>query len=117
MNEPSPRFAAAFVRSVAVLALEADAQVAWTSQLAKHHVPLIDELALEFDEGIRLLPIFVERGWLNDEARPVLAQLDEQLDAMSGQHNAHLWHAEALVSRAEWDRVRTLARIALTRLV
>jgi hypothetical protein len=91
-----------------------EAQVEWASQLTEGNVPLIDELALEFDDGFRHLPIFVERGWLNDAALPTLAQLDEQLDAMSGQHNAHLWHAEALKDRAEWKRVRALARAALT---
>jgi len=39
-------------------------------------------------------------------ALPALAQLEEQLGAMSGQHNAHLWHAGALTSRAEWGSRR-----------
>jgi hypothetical protein len=114
VEEPSPRSVVAFVRSVAVLALDADAQVAWASQLMKNHVPLIDELAMEFDDGFRLVPSFIERGWLNEAALPVLTQLDERLEVMSGQHNADLWHAEALSSRAEWERVRGLARAALT---
>lgn len=91
--------------------------MAWASQLLDRHVSLIDELALEFDDGFRLAPIFMERGWLNEASLPVLTQIDEQLDAMSGQHNAHLWDAEALISRTEWDRVRTLARSALTLMV
>jgi hypothetical protein len=116
VEQPGPRFVAAFVRSVAVLALEGDAQVAWASDL-KTHVALIDELALEFDDGFRLAPTFIERGWLNEAALPVLTQLDKQLNAMSGRHNAELWHAEALTTRAEWDRVRALARLALTLMV
>jgi hypothetical protein len=115
--QPGPRHAVTFVPSVAILALDADAQAAWTSQLAKDQTPLIDELALEFDDGFRLLPTFVERGWLNDAALPILTQLDEQLAAMSGEHNADLWQIEALTSRAEWNRVRVLAKAALTLLV
>jgi hypothetical protein len=96
------------------LALDADAQAAWASQLAEDRIPLIDEIALEFDDGFRLLSTFVERGWLDDAALPILTQLDEQLVAMSGDHNADLWRTEALTSRAEWARVRVLARAALT---
>lgn len=75
--------------------------------------PLVDELALEFDDGFRLVPTFIERGWLDAAALPALAELDDRLGAMSGQHNAHLWDADALTTRAEWDRVRSLARAAL----
>ncbi|GGN99770.1 hypothetical protein GCM10010112_93870 [Actinoplanes lobatus] len=111
MEQPGPIFVAAFVRSVAVLALEADAQVAW---LGVKGLPLVDELALEFDDGFRLVPTFIERGWLNDTALPVLAEIDEHLSSMSGEHNAGLWHVEALTRRTEWDQVRALARTALT---
>ncbi|MBW6435351.1 hypothetical protein KZ829_16560 [Actinoplanes hulinensis] len=114
MDEPGPRFAVSFARSVAVLALEADAQVAWLEKLGA--APSADELALEFDDGLRLAPIFVQRGWLNDTVMPALTRLDDQLGAMSGEPNADLWHVDALADRAEWDRVRTLARAALIRL-
>ena len=88
MDEPGPKFLVAFVRSVAVLALEADAQVVWLEE--KSVAPSADELALEFDDGFQLVPTFIERGWLNEMALPALAQLDEQLDAMSGEHYAGL---------------------------
>jgi hypothetical protein len=116
VEEPSPRFVVAFVRSVAVLALDAGAQVAWAGQLVEDRVPLVDELALEFDDGFRLVPTFIERGWINAAAMPALTELDEWLAAMSGQRNAHLWNADAVTTRAEWDRVRTLARAALAAL-
>src|SRR4051812_16716340 len=96
-----------------MLAMDADTQVAWAGQLMTNNGPLIDELALEFDDYYRLVPAFVERGWLKQAALPVLAQLDEQLDVMSGQHNSHLWNAEALASRPEWYHVRALAKSAL----
>ncbi|GGN65852.1 hypothetical protein GCM10010112_27660 [Actinoplanes lobatus] len=111
MDHPAPRFAVAFVRSVAVLALEADAQTAWLQRLGT--APSADELACEFDDGFRLAPTFIERGWLSGTAIPALTQLDDQLSAMSGNPNADLWHIDALPHRAEWNRVRTLARAAL----
>ncbi|GAA2706163.1 hypothetical protein [Actinoplanes palleronii] len=110
MEQPGAIFVAAFVRSVAVLALEADAQVAW---LGEKGFPLVDELALEFDDGFRLVPTFVERGWLNAAALPALTEIDQNLSSMSGQHNAGLWHVEALAGRTEWDQVRASARTAL----
>ncbi|ROP27703.1 hypothetical protein EDD30_0394 [Couchioplanes caeruleus] len=111
MEQPGPRFVAAFVRCVAVLALEGDAQIAW---LGEKGLPLVDELALEFDDGFRLVPTFIERGWLNATALPVLAEIDQHLSFMSGEHNAGLWQVEALARRTEWNQVRMLARTALT---
>ena len=111
MEQPSSKFVAAFVRSVAVLALEADAQIAW---LGEKGLSPVDELALEFDDGFRLVPTFIERGWLNATALPVLAEIDQHLSSMSGEHNAGLWQVEALARTTEWDQVRALARTALT---
>jgi hypothetical protein len=99
VEEADPRTALQFVRSVAVLALDAAGQEAW--------------LEIEFDEGFALLPSFVARGWLDEAALPALTRLDEHLDAMSGDHNRHLWQVEALTSRAEWAQARDLARAAL----
>jgi len=110
VEQLSPKFVAAFVRNIAVLALEADAQIAW---LGKKGLPPVDELALEFDDGFRLVPTFIERGWLNATALPVLAEIDQHLSSMSGEHNADLWQVESLARRTEWDQVRTLARTAL----
>jgi hypothetical protein len=102
------------VRSVAVLALPAEAQLAWAGQLLDQDVLLIDELALEFDDGLRLVPTFIERDWISASALPVLIELDNQLNAMSGEQNASLWKPDAVTSRPEWHRVRALARAALT---
>jgi hypothetical protein len=110
VEEPGPKFVAAFVRSVAVLALEPGAQIAWLEAVG---LPLVDELALEFDDGFRMVPIFIERGWLDGKALPALAAIDEQLSSMSGEHNADLWQVEALAGRSEWLRVRESARTAL----
>jgi hypothetical protein len=111
--ELSPRLLVAFVRSVAVLGLPADAQVSWLHRLFADATPVVDELALEYDDGFRLVPTFIELGWLDAAALPALEQLDAQLDAMSGERNAELWHVDALV-REEWDRIRSLATEALS---
>jgi len=111
VEQPGPKFVVAFVRCVAVLALEAEGQIAW---LGGKDLPLVDELALEFDDGFRLAPTFIERGWLDATALPVLAEIDQHLNSMSGEHNAGLWQVDALARRTEWNQVRTLARTALT---
>ncbi|MEV6598561.1 hypothetical protein AB0M36_17040 [Actinoplanes sp. NPDC051346] len=115
MAEISPRQVVAFVRSVAVLGLPADAQVAWLQQLFTDTARSVDELALEFDDGFQLAPAFIELGWLNAAALPALEQLDARLDAMSSDHNAELWQLDGL-AREDWDRVRGLARRALSQM-
>jgi hypothetical protein len=116
VEPPTPRSLVAFVRSVAVLALPAEAQLVWAGQLLDQDVPLIDELALEFDYGLGLVPTFVEREWISASALPLLTELDHQLNDMSGEQNARLWEPDAVTSRPEWHRVRALARAALTQL-
>lgn len=113
MTGISPRLLVGFVRSVAVLGLPADAQVSWLQRLFADATPVVDELALEFDDGFRLVSTFIELGWLDAAALPALEQLDARLDAMSGERNAGLWQVDAL-AREEWDRVRRLAREALS---
>jgi hypothetical protein len=117
VEEPGPRSALQFVRSVAVLALDASAQQDWLGRAFGGAVVAVAELELEFDEGFALLPSFVERGWLDEAALPALSRLDEHLDAMSGDHNRHLWQPEALAAAVEWERARELARQALILLV
>jgi hypothetical protein len=109
----SPRLLVAFVRSVAVLALPAEAQASWLHRQFGDATPVVDELALEYDDGFRLVPTFIELGWLDAAALPALEQLDAQLEAMSGERKAELWEVDTLV-RAEWDRVRSLASEALS---
>jgi hypothetical protein len=117
VEEADPRTALQFVRSVAVLALDAAGQEAWLGRAFNGTVVAVAELEIEFDEGFALLPSFVARGWLDEAALPALTRLDEHLDAMSGDHNRHLWQVEALTSRAEGAQARDLARAALILLV
>jgi hypothetical protein len=113
VGEPGARVALGFIRAVAVLASDAEVQVAWLSRAFAEGGAVVDELALEFDQGFRLLSTFVERDWIDAAAVGALTELDQQLDEMSGDHNRTLWTAEALATRPEWDRVRFLARAAL----
>jgi hypothetical protein len=113
VGEPGARAALGFVRAVAVLASDAEVQVAWLSRVFAEGGAVVDELALEFDQGYRSLSTFVLYTWIDPGAVPALNELDRQLDEMSGDHNRALWTAEALVTRPEWDRVRFLARAAL----
>jgi len=71
-----------------------------------------DELALNFDHGLRAAgadPVVrlskVERG--------ALEALEGLIDRMSGPKNAHLWTRAALCDSAQWSRVRQAARAAL----
>ena len=107
-RHPNAYQAITFVRSIAVLALPAAAQLRWLRAQAEFELP-IDELALEFDDGWVLLNNFLEGELIPRAAVPGLTRLDGLLSKMSGTDNANLWTAEALASRPEWDSVRDLA--------
>jgi hypothetical protein len=96
------------VQSIKRLAAPADEQVAYLQRLGSF--PSLDELALEFAD------MFGPAGTLSFNGPPgwveTLQKLDQRLDAMSGQDNAHLWIAQAL-DGTEWAQVRQLARKAL----
>ncbi|MCO8271090.1 hypothetical protein M1L60_10845 [Actinoplanes sp. TRM 88003] len=111
MDEPSPTLLVALMRSIAILAMEAEEQTAYVRNLGTH--PSLDELALEFDDGFPLAPTFVEHGWLNHFAVLALQELNHQLATMSEERKAGLWHADALTTASEWARVRALARAAI----
>lgn len=114
MTGPSVGSLVAFIRSIALLALDAQSQVAWLSSLGLPGLPAVaDELALEFDDGCLLLPIFVEHGWLPDGCVNFLAPIDAALDAMSSRSEADVWNVEELASSPEWEEVRSMARQAL----
>lgn len=78
MDAPSPRLLAAFIRSIAILAANADEQRGWLSALA---VPEVEssahELALEFNDGFRLATQWVDAGWL--PARDIASKIVREL--------------------------------------
>ena len=73
----------------------------------------VDELALTFDGWFRAGPYHIELGKLTQVELDSMRPIDEALDAISGQVNAHLWTAEALQSAPEWEHIRKLAARAL----
>jgi hypothetical protein len=74
-----------------------------------------DELALDSDEARQLILLITAGGGvLSPEAIDVLETLDSELDAMSGEHNAALWTADALRDSDRWRLVRDLAQRALS---
>jgi hypothetical protein len=99
---------------LAVLALPAKQQVAWLDSLGMPGKPaLADELALEFDDGYRLVQQFVVRGWIPEGALAGLRQVDALLAEMSSPEQATVWEVAALESSDRWEEIRTRARSAL----
>jgi hypothetical protein len=90
------------------LALPADTQLL----LLPGFVPEVDELALSFDHWLRMAD--TESGVrLSTAQRAALRAVEQLLDAMSGQGNAHLWTRAALKDGEPWSRLRQAADRAL----
>jgi len=106
--EPEDSPVARLRDALRALALPADAQ----KGLLPSFTGGPDEFALHFDQELRA----VTAGGavrLSQAQRRALQAVDALLDRMSGQENAHLWTARALVSSREWTRLRRAARGAL----
>jgi hypothetical protein len=76
----------------------------------------VDELALDWDAGWRLIDQWIERGWLSVDDAAGFRPIDQALAAMSGKEHADLWTIDALHTAAEWVRIRELATTALFQL-
>ncbi len=98
-----------------MLASPAEIQVAFLRRLGTY--PLIDELALEFDDEYARVraPLGPDSEALAPGTSAALAALDAKLGSMSGPANAHLWRPPAL-NGPDWAKVRDLAHLALTEL-
>ena len=107
----SPGYLARFIRVTAVLAMPAELQEKWLATFSGGEY--VDELALDWDGGWRLMPQWVERGWLSAEDAGHFRPLDEALAEMSGKEHAELWTTAALHRAPEWVRIRELATAAL----
>ncbi len=95
------------IDAVDILAKDAEEQIAWIDTAHP------DELGLDFDEGFRLIPGLERDGVsLSIEVKDLLATIDSELEAMSGHEHAELWTTEAVRSRPEWARIRSLAQTA-----
>jgi hypothetical protein len=96
------------------LAAPAEEQVAFLRELGVW--PSADELALELDDVMRMLPEALNRGELSREEETLIRQVDDLLGTMSGEEKAELWDASQLALAKEWAEVRCLAKIARERL-
>ena len=93
------------------LAWPAGEQIAYLVDLGT--APQLDELALELDDAVQVLPQLVEREWLTQEQAAMITAVNNKLFEMSGAENAALWDAGALSTSREWTDVRSLAQNAL----
>lgn len=117
MSQPAERSLVAFLRAMAILALNAPDQVTWLNSLGlPGTAALADELALEFDDGYLLVPSFIEGGWLSSGVQEFLAPIEAALTSMSESGDGDVWTIEALKTDHRWEEVRVLARAALIHL-
>jgi hypothetical protein len=73
----------------------------------------VDELALEFDDIVRLAKSRFEIGEITAQQLDRINEINSMLDSMSGQENAALWTPEALLRSPQWESVRNRARLCL----
>lgn len=99
-------------RALELLASPAAEQRRWLEEQSV--APLADELALDFDDLVGLVPSLIESGQIAVAAQPLLSQLDAQLALMSSLEE--VWDVSALGTNSEWQRVRDLATRALAAL-
>lgn len=92
------------------LAASPEIQVSYLDALGV--LPLVDEMALEFDDLYRPALAHLVTGDVSAEVTSGLARIDDALSAMSSGAET-LWLAPALRDAAEWARVRGLARTVL----
>lgn len=113
MTGPNPALLAKLVRSVAILALPYDGQVAWLSSLGLGDPEFADELALELEDGALLSRQFEDAGWVSSDARQAVTELDALLRERSGEVHEDFWRLDALRDSPDWERIRELALKAL----
>ncbi len=75
--------------------------------------PSADELALELDDFVPMLPSAVDDGVFSEEQAAAIRQLSDFTASFSGKENAALWRVDQLASASQWEEVRRLARKAL----
>jgi hypothetical protein len=97
--------------SLTILAADAQTQMSYLENLG---VPeCADELALEYDDTAAAADTMLDRGELNREQRDSIVQLNNFLEGISGESNAHLWTTAALQTSLEWQEVRRMAMASL----
>lgn len=97
------------IEAVVVVAAPALDQVAWLDQ---YNVPP-DEIALGFDDALRLAGRLVDEGQLSREMLSSLQVIDEIFGEMSRDAGADRWTKGVLSTDAGWGLARELAREVL----
>jgi hypothetical protein len=100
-----------FIASVGLLAVGRESQVQYLERIRT--APSTDELALDFDESFRMLPMFENAGLLDERILGPLTRIDEILTAMTRDQVG--WEIDALDSD-QWCQVRAEALEVLMRL-
>ena len=98
-------------RTLKVLASSAEDQQKYLERLGT--APSADELALELDDFVAMLPAAVRDGVLSEEQAAAVRRVNDFAGSFSGKENAALWRVDQLASASQWEEVRRLARVAL----
>lgn len=93
-----------------ILAADARQQLAYLHGLGL--VELVDELVLQFDDAVVLLPRLSGEHLVSEQAAVAVRKVDAHLAQMSS-GSADVWSEEAVRTSPEWGRVRELAAAAL----
>ena len=98
-------------KSLEILASSASDQQKYLTR--KGFTKSVDELALDLDDFVGMLPAAVQDGVFSEEQADAIRQVNHFTGSFSGEQNAALWHVDQLGSAWQWNEVRRLARLAL----
>ena len=106
----------AFVRDQLIaaltrLALPASEQARYLTEIGT--APSTDELALELDDFVPMLPTAVRDGALSETQALAIKNVSDYVDSFSGPENAPLWEMSELYRARQWEELRRLASSAL----
>ena len=113
MIEVHPGALAMLMRSLAVLALPAEDQVAWLASLGLGDPWYAYELAMELDDGLLLSGQFERAGWLRADVVKIMHEIEDVFAKYSRPGNDEFWNLDGLRTSADWVRIRKLALEAL----
>lgn len=110
------RMSGAFVRDQLIAALTRLARPATEQARYLEEIgtaPTADELALELEDFIPMLPTAVRDGAISDSQALAVKNVSDYLGSFSGFENAPLWEISELYRAPQWEEVRRLASTAL----
>lgn len=112
--EPPERTLARFMRSVAVLGLDAPSQLAWVRSL--DGLGIANGLSWEFDDGYPLISDFIRQKWLPEATREPIDTIRSLLVMTSEFAGSDVRRVMQLAEDPRWDQIRGLARAVLFRI-